>query len=117
MTWPSRLDQSVQFIEYQFFEAFSKVPHLQRFLDWKECIALAYSGLYANAKDVLDYSLVERATKIQSLSISVSAISSEARLFFHMYEIFPPSYVGKRREPKLLSKMITSAQCTRTPIE
>ena len=86
------LNQLVQFIiEYpEFFEADSKVLHLQRFLDWtKERIELAYSGLYANAKEVLDYSLVERATKIQSLSISLSAISSEARLSCHMYENLP----------------------------
>ena len=93
------LNQLVQFIIVypEFFEADSKVPHLQRFLDWtKKRIELARSGLYANAKKVLDYSLVERAAEIQSLSTSLSAISSEARLSCHMYENLPAILRGEK---------------------
>lgn len=86
------LHQLVQFHEMypELFTKGSDIPHLQNFLDWtQERVELARRGLYVHAQEVLNYSLAQRASMIESMTRSLAAVSSEARLSCHIYESLP----------------------------
>jgi len=86
------LNQAVQFYtEYmEFFKLGTREAHLQFFLDWiEERVEAARAGFYPHAKEVLASSEEARSENIKSLSESLKAISSEARLLCHMYENLP----------------------------
>ena len=83
------LNLLIQFHEthQDVFKTGHKAPHLNHFLDWiSERVALAHNGHYSYADPILQYTIDERAIKIESLSKELCATSSEARLFCHIYQ-------------------------------
>ena len=69
------------------FQTGSDIPHLQRFLDWsKRQIDLIHQEQHHLSREVAVCSAQDRRDLIRSLSNQLCEISSEARLFCHIYD-------------------------------
>ncbi|KAG9239274.1 hypothetical protein BJ875DRAFT_525239 [Amylocarpus encephaloides] len=93
------LYQIVQFHEqyHEFFVRGSKVPFLQRYLDWMaDKVELAREGKIPGGRDVLTQSLRERNSQMAKLlSALMDHHAPEAKLIVHMYESLPMVYRGE----------------------
>ena len=81
----------------EIFQKGSKVPHLQRLLDWtNEKLTIAQEYPSSAARQILGYDDVHRAKEIDRLSALLKPRSSESRLMCHLYRNLPAIYSGEK---------------------
>lgn len=81
----------------EIFKAGSKIPHLQRLLDWtNDKINIASNDHFSAARQILDYSDDYREEEISRLSASLNPRSSESRLMDQLYKNLPEIYSGEK---------------------
>lgn len=81
----------------EVFKHGSKVPHLQRMLDWTaEKLSLLRQDSSSPAQQISDYTDAYRAEVIEKLAAELKPLSSEARLMCHLYNNLPDIYAGHK---------------------